>query len=154
MYRGRGLIIALVAVMATSLLAVSSLSAGDDASDMAARAKSWQEAFNAGNPEAIAALYTEDGMRLPYQAPPVKGRTAITASIQAARDAGGSKAEIEVVGTESQGNMAWAHGTYVLKNAEGDMIEEGKWMNVSKKVGGEWLIHCDIWNTNAPEAGE
>ncbi len=47
--------------------------------------------------------------------------------------------------------MGWGHGTYVLMDADGSTVEQGKWMNVSKKVGGKWLIHCDIWNTDAAE---
>lgn len=47
--------------------------------------------------------------------------------------------------------MTWGHGTYRLMDAEGTTIQSGKWMNVSKKVGGTWLIHADIWNTDAPE---
>ena len=57
----------------------------------------------------------------------------------------------EVLGSDSQGKLAWACGTYVLKTADGETVQEGKWMNVSKKVKGEWLTYSDIWNTNAPD---
>ncbi len=139
---------AVVFLVVVTLL-ISPALAGDK-SDMAGRAVAWQDAFNAGNAGAIAALYTEDGMRLPYQAAPVSGRESIAANVQATLDAGLRKIKLEVLGSESQGNLGWGHGTYVLMDAEGATVQQGKWMNVSKKVDGKWFIHCDIWNTNAP----
>ena len=150
--RGRNsLLVSVVAVAAVLMLATSPASAGDDASDLAARVQSWQAAFNGGDAGAVAALYTEDSMRMPYQAPPLMGRSEIAAYIQANYEAGATKIELTVGGTESQGNMAWGHGTYHLMDDAGGTVQQGKWMNVSKKVGGQWMIHCDIWNTNAPE---
>ncbi|NIO13634.1 MAG: DUF4440 domain-containing protein [Xanthomonadales bacterium] len=146
----RTLFVGLLALAAALTLAASPASAGKDASDLAARAAAWQKAFNAGDADAIAALYTEDGMRLPYEAPIVVGRAAVPANIQSTYDVGVTKIELEVLGAESQGNMAWGHGTYHLMDESGATVQKGKWMNVSKKIGGTWLIHCDGWNTDAP----
>jgi uncharacterized protein (TIGR02246 family) len=131
-------------------LAVAPALAGD-ASNMAQMVEEWEAAFNAGNAEAVAAMYTEDATRLPYQAPTISGRSAIAENIQANREQGIVKIELKLGGSESQGSMAWAHGTYHLMDADGTTIQKGKWMNVSKKVKGEWLIQSDIWNTDAPE---
>lgn len=137
------------ALLVASLTTVPAL-AGDK-SDMAGRAKDWEKAFNSGNGEAVAALYTEDAKRLPYQAPTVSGNSAIPANVKASYEAGAVKIKLVVLGAESQGSMGWGHGTYELMDAEGKTVQKGKWMNVSKKVGGKWLIHADIWNTDAPE---
>jgi ketosteroid isomerase-like protein len=141
-----GLLITLLAAVA-----VASPTLAGDKSDMAGRAQVWQDAFNSGAGTTIAGLYTEDAMRLPYQAPTIEGRDAIAANIAGTREAGITSIKLEVTGAESQGNMGWGHGTYVLMDGEGNTVQSGKWMNVSKKVEGKWLIHCDIWNTNAPE---
>ncbi|HEX9637474.1 MAG TPA: DUF4440 domain-containing protein [Acidobacteriota bacterium] len=143
---------ALVAAAAALMLAAPAAPGGDDASDLAARAKAWQDAYNAGNLEAVAGLYTEDAMRLPYQAATLQGRAAIAANLKENHDAGLTKIDIKVLGTESHGDLAWGHGTYALMNAAGATVQEGKWMNVSKQIGGAWLIHSDIWNTNTPDA--
>jgi uncharacterized protein (TIGR02246 family) len=133
------------------MLAVSPVLAGDK-SDMAGRAKTWEKAFNAGDTAALAAHYTEDGTRMPYQAPTISGRSAIAEQTQGTFDSGATKIKLAVLGGESQGNLAWGHGTYQLMNAEGATVQQGKWMNVSRKVDGTWLIHADIWNTDeAPE---
>ncbi len=121
-----------------------------DASDMAKIVASWQASFNAGNAKAIAAMYAEDAMRLPYQAPTVSGRQAIVENIQGTLDQGIVKIELKLGASESHGDMAWAHGTYHLMTADGATAQMGKWMNVSKKVGDGWQIQCDIWNTDAP----
>jgi uncharacterized protein (TIGR02246 family) len=143
--------IGVVVTLVVAVVAPASPVLAGDKSDLAGRAKTWQESFNAGDADAVAALYSEDGMRLPYQAPAVKGRDAIVANINGTRDMGITSVKIEVLGSESQGSMAWGHGTYALMDGEGNTVQAGKWMNVSKKLGGKWLIHCDIWNTDAPE---
>jgi len=139
-----------VFVLVVTMLAVAPSLAGDDKSDLKGRAAAFQEAFNSGDFDAVAALYAENGMRLPYQAPTIEGRAAIASNLQANRDGGITKIELAVLGAETQGNMGWGHGTYRLMDAEGATVQQGKWMNVSKKVDGKWLIDCDIWNTDAP----
>ena len=150
MQKSSRIITTLAVALLAATLTTSPALAGDK-SDMAGRAKVWQEAFNSGSGKAVAALYTEDAMRMPYQAPTVSGNAALPANVQASYDAGAVKIKLEVLGAEAQGNLGWGHGTYELMDAEGKTIQKGKWMNVSKKVGGKWLIHADIWNTNAPE---
>jgi ketosteroid isomerase-like protein len=137
------------ALLAATLTSIPALAA--DKSDMAGRATGWEKAFNSGNGEAVAAFYTEDAQRLPYQAPTVSGNSAIAANVQTTYEAGAVKIKLAVLGAESQGSMGWGHGTYELMDADGKTVQKGKWMNISKKVGGKWLIHADIWNTNAPE---
>jgi ketosteroid isomerase-like protein len=132
-----------------ALLATSLALAGDK-SDMAGRIVSWQKLYNSGDFDALAAQYTEDATRMPYQAPKVQGRAAIAEMNRTFHDAGAVKIELELVGSESSGGMGWAQGTYHLMDSNGETFQKGKWMNVSKKVGKEWLILADIWNTDAP----
>ena len=139
-----------IAVLVVAALTASPALA-EDKSDLAGRVKVWQEAFNAGNVDAIAAGYTKNAIRLPYQAPAMEGRTAIAANVKQNYDEGITRVELEVLGAEAKGSRGWGHGTYRLMNAEGETVQEGKWMNVSQKVDGTWLIQGDIWNTNAPE---
>jgi hypothetical protein len=49
--------------------------------------------------------------------------------------------------------MAYGRGTYEIMGADGSHIDHGKWINVSKRVNGEWKIHCDSWNSNMPVPG-
>jgi ketosteroid isomerase-like protein len=147
----RSIAVSIAAVSATLMLVAPAALAGGDASDLAGRLEKWEKAFNAGEKDALAALYTEDAARLAYQAPTVNGRAGIAANIQAAYDLGVVSIDLGLTAAETQGTMAWGQGTYTLKDAEGAVVASGKWLNVSKKVGGAWLIHRDIWNTDAPE---
>ena len=145
-------VVGLCLAMLLVVLAGTPAFAGDDPTDLAGRIAKWEKAFNAGDVEALAAGYTEDASRMPYQAPTISGRAAIVKNITDTQALGLTKVELTVGGTETQGNLSWAHGTYHLMTADGATAQKGKWMNVSKKVKGEWLIAADIWNTDAPDA--
>lgn len=121
-----------------------------DESDLAGRAAAWQEAFNSGDLEAVAAMYTEDGCRMPPNAETVDGRAAILENLRAAVDAGAAEIEITVTEAESVGDIGYGTGTYHLMAADGSDIDHGKWLNISKRIDGEWQTHCDIWNTDMP----
>ena len=141
--RGGALTVAaLVLVVAPALTA--------DESDIAGRAAAWQEAYNASDLGAVAALYTADAHRMPPNMETVEGNEAIAEDLQAFKDAGGAQVNIAVTEAESVGDMAYAVGTYEILGADGSHIDHGKWVNISKRVNGEWKIYSDIWNTNMP----
>lgn len=150
MYRKTVTIVRCVAMLMAALVA-SAAFAGPDPSKMAETIVKWENAFNAGDAKAVAALYAKDAERLPYQAPIIIGPAAIAANITQTRDQEIVKIDLELDKSEAEGKMGWAHGTYILTNAEGATVQTGKWMNVSKKVEGKWVIQADIWNTDAPE---
>ena len=135
-------------IAALILIVAPALSA--DESDIAGRAAAWQEAYNAGNLEAVAALYTEDSCRMPPNLETVEGQEAIVGNLQAFKDMGGAQVNLAVTEAESVGDMAYGAGTYEITGADGSHVDHGKWLNVSKRVNGEWKIYCDIWNTNMP----
>ncbi len=135
--------------LAALMLVVAPTLAADE-SDIAGRAAAWQEAFNAGDLGAVAALYTEDGKRMPPNMETVDGNAAIAENLQAFKDAGGAQVNIAVTEAESVGDTAYAVGTYEILGADGSHIDHGKWINISKRLNGEWKIYCDIWNTNMP----
>ena len=140
----------LVGILLIATMALAPALAGEK-SDMAELLKSWETAYNAGDAKAVAAYYTEDATRLAYQAPTQTGRAAIAEATTATRDMGAVKISLELTSSETHGDMGWSTGTYHLMDAEGATVQKGKWMNVSKKVKGKWMIQADIWNTDAPE---
>ena len=140
----------LVGSLLVATLAVAPALAGDD-SKMAERIVDWETAFNSGDAGALAEFYAVDAKRMAYQAPTINGQAAIAENIKATRDQGMVKIQLAVTSAETHGDMGWATGTYHLMNAEEIVVQKGKWMNVSKKVKGKWLIQADIWNTDAAE---
>ena len=110
----------------------------------------WQAAYNSADAAAVAALYLEDGMRMPPDVPIVKGRDAVQAQIQGGMDQGLAKVKIESVESQVSGEMAWSRGTFATMDADGNPMGSGKWINIAKFVDGKWQTHCDIWNFDAP----
>lgn len=134
------------------MAAIGSLpaSAADD-SQMLERMTAWEKAYNAGDAAGVATHYAMDATRMGYQVPAVSGRDAISDSIVQTREAGVAKVKLTLGGSETAGNMGWAHGTYTLMDADGNKLQHGKWMNVSKRIKGNWMIQADMWNTNEPD---
>ncbi len=109
----------------------------------------WAEAFNNGDAAALAALYTEDAILLPPGAPLIRGRAAIEA--QLAKEAGGGF-QIEIVSLESpsQGDTGYNLGTFTVKDANGTVVDTGKFIEIWKHVDGEWKLYADIYNSDVP----
>ena len=74
------------ALLAAALFATPALA--DEAADIKAQNAAFEEAFNAGDSAAVAALYTEDAIALPPGGPMVEGRAAIQEMWQGAMDGG------------------------------------------------------------------
>lgn len=110
----------------------------------------WEEAFNKGDAAGVAALYTEDAQLMPPATPLVSGRAAIEAFM---RDTfAQSPVQIAITDGETSvnGDHADRRGTYRVASPDGAELETGKFVEVWKRIGGEWKIHWDIWNTDAP----
>jgi ketosteroid isomerase-like protein len=100
----------------------------------------------------IASTYTEDAEASPPQAEVVKGRAAIQKMWQSVLDSGIAAFDLVTTEVESTGDLAYEVGTWAMKTKDGKVVDHGKYCVVWKHVGGQWLLHRDIWNTNVPEA--
>jgi ketosteroid isomerase-like protein len=133
-------------VMLLSMASIAALAS--DKSDVAGRAATWAKEYNAGNLQAVVALYTPDGCRMPPNQPLVRGRDAILAQLKAGKDAGAATVKVTVTAAESSGDIGYGAGTYEVTHADGSHADHGKWMLYSKKVDGKWLTDCDIFNSD------
>jgi ketosteroid isomerase-like protein len=138
----------LVVLLGAMLVSLPAL-AGDK-SDVAARAATWEKEYNAGNFEAVAALYAADGCRMPPNEEIAHGTAAILAQLKAGRDRGVAKVKITVTAAESSGDVGYGMGTFEVMKADGSHLDHGKWMLYSKKVDGKWKTQCDIFNSDMP----
>ena len=99
----------------------------------------------------MASAYTEDGEAFPPNSDAVKGRPAIQKMWQAVLDSGITAVELNTTEVEADGNLAYEVGTYAMKTKDGNLADRGKYCVVWKRVGGQWLLHRDIWTTSLPE---
>ena len=109
----------------------------------------WTAAFNKGDAAAVAALYTEDAYVLPPGSAMVKGRAAIEGFWrQAAQQMGDAK--LTTVDVLPLGRSAAREiGTVALKTKSQPPQEVvGKYVVVWRKVGRDWKLATDIWNTD------
>jgi uncharacterized protein (TIGR02246 family) len=107
------------------------------------------QAFNAGDAAAVAALYTEDALILPPGGEMMKGKGAIQAFWKGATEQLGN-GKLTTVDVKPLGNEAAREiGTFTFqtKGAQSQDIT-GKYVVVWEKVGSDWKLATDIWNTN------
>jgi uncharacterized protein (TIGR02246 family) len=150
------------AVAAAGLLALAGCQKGpaDTSADKAALRAMLVEfgtAYNAGDPDKIAAMYWEDAVVMPPGEPAATGRVAIRASmdngITAAKAAGMTLGIAAASIVEVSGDLAFDSGSYDVKNAAGAVVDSGSFVGVYQKRQGKWGYIRDIWNSDkAPPA--
>ena len=107
------------------------------------------EAFNSGDMAAVAAMYTEDAFVLPPGAEMTQGRDKIQALWQGAAE---QMSDLKLTATDVKplgDSAAREIGTATAKT-KGDQPQDmtEKYVVIWEKVGDEWKIATDIWNTN------
>jgi ketosteroid isomerase-like protein len=95
----------------------------------------WAVAFNKGDAKAAAAMYAVDAYVLPDKGEMVHGRAAIETFFKGA--------------TQQIGDIALKIGTFTFKTkSQPPQDVSGKYAVVWRKIGGQWLLATDIWNSN------
>ncbi len=110
--------------------------------------------FDRKDAASLADHFTEDGGLIPAYGDMVTGKGAIQAFWQGAFDMGIRAAERKTLEVEGRGDFAFEVGTYVLRGADGGILDQGKYMVVWKQEDGEWKSHRDIWNGRLPIQSE
>lgn len=134
---------------------------GDQAADEAvirASAPAWADAFNAMDAEKLTAMYWEDGVLFPPNAPAIPGGAPLHEYFAEAtsgfRGAGLTMKIPEAGAVHVAGDLAYEAGTYSVTDAEGTTIDTGKYIGVFEKRDGEWRYIRDTWNSDLPPAPE
>jgi uncharacterized protein (TIGR02246 family) len=116
----------------------------------------FSEAFEQGNAEAIAMLYTQDAIVFPPGSEMVKGREAIGRFWKTTRESGVKSAKLTTVDVGESGDLAYEVGTVLLTiQPEGkeSTTASVKYVVVWKRQkDGSWQLHRDIWN-DLPSSG-
>jgi ketosteroid isomerase-like protein len=152
MNRTQGIFRLLIATICS--IALPALAA-DDAGRIRAGTASWMQSFNSGNAGGVVALYADDAVLMPPNAPQARGvaaiKDAVTKEIAGAKKSGITLA----MGTDEvgvAGDMAWHAGTYVVKDKGGKVVDNGKFLEAWERKNGKWRIVRDMWNSDAAPA--
>jgi uncharacterized protein (TIGR02246 family) len=130
-----------------------------DADEQAIRGhvERWLQLVKAKDAAGIAELYAEDGAVMPPNAPIGKGRAAIQqtwASMMATPGFGLTFVPEQII-VSSSGDMALDRGTYTLNFTPNGtaQTDTGKYVVVWRKIGGEWKVAADIFNSDMGAGG-
>jgi uncharacterized protein (TIGR02246 family) len=111
--------------------------------------------LRAGDADAWAELWTEDGIQMPPDAPAVAGRTRIRETLRGALAAFRADMQIRTDEVRGAGDWAFARGTYTLtltpKQGGAPVPVDGKFLTIfARQPDGSWKIHRDVFNSNVP----
>jgi uncharacterized protein (TIGR02246 family) len=141
-----------VIAIAVSASAPTATGAAADKAALRAVDQTFMRAYWKGDLETVVALYAEDAVLLPADAPEVKGRDAIR-KYYAADMAGLKPGESGMIVESTEGvsgDLGWSSGRAKDTAADGRTTWNGKFLSVSRKVNGKWLYVCDTWNSDGP----
>ena len=110
--------------------------------------ENFEKNFASGDARGMASLYTSDGMLLPAGTGIQKGTNAIQNFWQMVMDMGIKAAHLETLEVEQVGETAIEMGQYELSGADGQRMDQGKYLIIWKREEGQWKLHKDIWNTS------
>ena len=118
----------------------------------------WETAALAGDAAALTALYAEDAVLQPPNAPEAVGSAAIQAGFDgmlAMTPFTAIDIVVDEVEVSASGDIAWAHGSYTSTNTvNGAPYDDtGKWLAVYENYDGQWLHVADTWNSDMPMRG-
>lgn len=136
----------LLALFLSSLLIVSGC---NDKTPPTAVTASLRTSLNAGDPAAAAKLFADDGVMLPGLGTSIRGKAAIATYMEKTlrhQTQFWIDSEINMV----SGDMAYDEGNYRIRDIRrNEDLDTGKYINVFKRVNGEWKIYRSIFSTNA-----
>jgi ketosteroid isomerase-like protein len=106
--------------------------------------KDYEKAWIAKDTDALAKLFTSDGMALPSGQMPAQGEERIR---KAYSQSVGAPLNLRPVAYGASGELAYVIGGW---GGASDKPEFGKFVLVLRRVDGRWLIAADMDNSNAP----
>jgi uncharacterized protein (TIGR02246 family) len=114
----------------------------------------WAAALNAQNLDALMAMYADDAVSMPDNAPILSGKAAIRKQQEQefASTPAGRTYSFEVLDVYANGNTVTETGKSTYKDAAGKVTGTGKYMVVWEKQGDQYLCVREIYNGDAPAA--
>jgi len=127
----------------------------EDLAAIRANRTAYAEAVRANDHTATAALYAEEAVVMPANAPMLRGRMAYRESLNSAPDI----ADFNMSGEEMTalgGDAVLVTGRFAITlrppGAELAISDQGKYLEVWVRDATGWKIGWDIWNSNLPLA--
>lgn len=113
--------------------------------------RAFEAAVAAGDAQALAGLYTATAVVSPPNMESVQGREAIGKLFAGYFANGVDGLDLETSEVRTMGDYAHEIGTGTVR-VGGEVVDEFKYSVLWAKVGNEWRLHRDIWNSDRPQA--
>jgi ketosteroid isomerase-like protein len=112
------------------------------------------KASNAKDVDGVLVYYSDDAQSMAPNEPTWVGKDAIKAGIQRemASDTTEKTVAFETTGLWADGKYATETGKITVRNKEGNVIYNGKYMTLFELRNGKYVAIRDIWNDDAPKA--
>ena len=129
---------------------------GNAADGIKAVADAYVKAAMAGDAKAIAALYADDAIEMPPNAPMIKGRAAIQQYYEQEFGSGTTMNSFTLTHLDSyaMGDRGYDVGTYrqsvTPKGMTTALNDTGKYTVIVKRSAGAWLVAFAIYNSDQP----
>ncbi len=110
----------------------------------------FMDAFNNGDTESVAGLYTAEGQVLPPGGDVITGKAGIQVFWQALVEMGIKSAKLETLELNEYTDTAVEVGKYTLGGEDDQVLDQGKYIVIWRQEDGQWKLHRDIFNTSIP----
>ena len=121
---------------------------------IAAANKEFEAAHLRGDATGLAAQYTETAQLLWEDREIISGRKNIEAEWRKDMGGPGRAVKLTTLEVEEHGDWAYEAGKMLVTAPDGKVVYDGKYICIWKREKGQWKIHRDIGNKNAPAKTE
>jgi uncharacterized protein (TIGR02246 family) len=112
--------------------------------------KAWNDAFNSGNSQTLAALYATDGTLSPGNGQTLKGREQIQQLFQSFLDAGVHSHTLEIIECGGNDQFMYQVARWGGKGAAQNGVEPAfggiTTSVIEKNAQGQWQTRSHVWN--------
>ncbi|HEX7904512.1 MAG TPA: nuclear transport factor 2 family protein [Chitinophagaceae bacterium] len=109
-------------------------------------------AFVSGDSAGMVNNYTQDGKLFPPNSPAVIGRPAIGALVSQYLKFGIKEFRDEITALYGNEDNLIEEGNYFMGDGKGNTIDKGKYIDIWRKVDGDWKVYSNMFNTSMPAA--
>lgn len=109
-------------------------------------------AFNTGNYDQVAALFSPEGVSMIPNRPIAEGTKAIEQASRSLGEAGLEDLRFETERIAHSGDIAVETGRYSVVRRQGNgtmLADRGKYVHTWRRLGA-WLITVECWNSDLP----
>jgi ketosteroid isomerase-like protein len=149
----------LIVFILANITACQSYSSGLSAEDrmiIETSSKTWVKTYNQNDWKALSLLFSANATMMPPNSPELRGHKAIAAWQN--ENESGFRIAFDIQEIDGNANTAYVKGRSCVFIPDGDdifLVDVGKFLEVRKKQSdGTWLIHADIFNSDAALGSE